>query len=66
MPVPKRKTSRARRDSRQSCKFIRPRPIYACPTCAEPNLPHQACPACGHYQGRQVIEGASKSKKPAA
>jgi large subunit ribosomal protein L32 len=32
--------------------------VVLCPKCREPVLPHRACPACGHYKGRQVTEGA--------
>ena len=55
MPVPKRKTSKARRDQRQSCKFIRPQSIAGCSNCESPNLPHQVCKDCGFYKGRKVL-----------
>lgn len=61
MPVPKRKTSKARRDSRQSCKFIRPKAIAACAQCKEPIAPHQACKECGFYKGKKVL--ATKSER---
>lgn len=56
MPVPKRKTSRARRDKRQSCKFIRPKAFTACSHCSEAINPHQVCLRCGHYKGRKIIK----------
>ncbi len=55
MPVPKRKTSKSRRDMRQSTKFIRPQALATCKQCNEPNLPHQACVECGYYKGRKVV-----------
>ena len=55
MPVPKRKTSRSRRDMRQSTKFLRPQAMTACSQCREPNLPHQVCETCGYYKGRKVL-----------
>lgn len=55
MPVPKRKTSKSRRDKRSSTKFIRPQAITACQNCQEPLSPHQACPTCGYYKGKKVI-----------
>lgn len=55
MPVPKRKTSKSRRDMRQSTKFIRPQAITSCTECNEPNLPHQICVSCGFYKGRKVV-----------
>jgi len=55
MPVPKRKTSKARRDQRASTKFIRPQAIVSCSNCSEPLSPHQACAACGFYKGVKVL-----------
>lgn len=55
MPVPKRKTSKARRDQRQSCKFIRPAAFSACKNCESPIGGHQVCADCGFYKGRKVI-----------
>ncbi len=55
MPVPKRKTSKSRRDKRQSCKFIRPKAFTACSNCSEFLNPHQACLRCGFYKGRKIL-----------
>ncbi len=55
MPVPKRKTSKSRRDKRQSTKFLRPQAITMCNNCGHPLLPHQACESCGFYKGIKVI-----------
>jgi large subunit ribosomal protein L32 len=55
MPVPKRKTSKSRRDQRQSCKFIRPKPFSECKQCNEPVSGHQVCLNCGFYKGRKVL-----------
>jgi large subunit ribosomal protein L32 len=30
--------------------------LTTCPQCREPKLPHTACPTCGTYRRRQVIE----------
>lgn len=29
--------------------------LSACPQCGEPKQPHRVCPACGAYNGEQVI-----------
>ena len=45
MAVPKRKTSKARRDSRRSSNWKLSIPgIVACPQCHEPKMPHHVCP----------------------
>ena len=57
MAVPKRKTSKARRDKRRSNVWKLETPgIVACPNCGAYNLPHRACKACGMYNGRQVLK----------
>ena len=57
MAVPKGKVSRQRRDKRRSSvwKLTAPQ-LVACPNCGELVMPHRACPACGQYKGRTVIE----------
>lgn len=55
MPVPKRKTSKARRDQRQSSKFIRPQSFAGCSNCESPILPHNVCKDCGFYKGKKVL-----------
>jgi large subunit ribosomal protein L32 len=29
--------------------------LSSCPQCAAPYVTHRVCPACGYYNGRQVI-----------
>jgi large subunit ribosomal protein L32 len=57
MPVPKRKRSRARRDSRFANKGVKVKSFSKCPTenCSAPALPHQACKECGRYKGVKVL-----------
>ena len=56
MAVPKGKVSRQRRDKRRSSvwKLTAPQ-LVACPNCGELIMPHRACPACGQYKGRVVL-----------
>nr|MBO2493211.1 50S ribosomal protein L32 [Clostridia bacterium] len=56
MAVPKRKTSRARRDKRRAQWKVTVPSIVRCPQCGEPKLSHRACRHCGYYKRRQVIE----------
>jgi large subunit ribosomal protein L32 len=30
--------------------------LSSCPECGEAKLPHHACPSCGYYKGKKVIE----------
>jgi large subunit ribosomal protein L32 len=54
-PVPKKRTSRARRDSRRSHHALTAPTLAACNTCSAMKQPHVVCPACGSYKGRQVL-----------
>jgi large subunit ribosomal protein L32 len=55
MPVPKRKRSRARRDSRHANKSLKVKVFTKCLQCEHPLPTHQACPECGHYKGVKVL-----------
>jgi large subunit ribosomal protein L32 len=55
MPVPKRKRSRARRDSRFANKGLEVKNFSSCSNCKDPVLPHQVCMSCGYYKGRKVM-----------
>jgi large subunit ribosomal protein L32 len=59
MPVPKRKRSRPRRDSRFANKGLTALSIVRCSTadCGVALMPHQLCKMCGYYRGVQVISG---------
>ncbi len=57
MAVPKRKTSKARRDKRRASAYRLVKPtITECPQCHEPKLPHRVCRACGYYRNREVLD----------
>ncbi len=61
MAVPKRRTSRSKRDMRRANhdKVAAPN-LIACPKCGEPVVAHRACASCGHYKGRLVKPGTAK------
>ena len=54
MPNPKRRHSKARRDSRRAHDHLTAPGKSECPNCHEPRLPHRVCPHCGYYKGRPV------------
>ena len=53
MAVPKKKTSKARRDSRRAQHGIEASVVATCENCRSPKLPHRVCPTCGTYRGRE-------------
>ncbi|RME86254.1 MAG: 50S ribosomal protein L32 [Zetaproteobacteria bacterium] len=55
MAVPKKKTSKMKRDQRRSHHALRMPGMSECPNCGDWMMPHRACPSCGHYRGREVI-----------
>jgi large subunit ribosomal protein L32 len=64
-PLPKRKTSHARQGERRQQLKLSATALMDCPQCHNPKVPHQACPTCGYYNGREavVIENKDKKKK---
>lgn len=56
MPVPKRKTSKSRRDKRSANKGLAFRSVAECLTCQAPVNPHQVCHQCGYYKGVKVLQ----------
>ncbi len=60
MPNPKRRHSKARTARRRAHDSLRARSFSECPNCHEQRLPHRACPKCGYYNGREVMEVESE------
>jgi large subunit ribosomal protein L32 len=54
MPNPKRRHSKTRTAKRRTHDSLTPASTGECPQCRERKLPHQVCPHCGFYRGRQV------------
>ncbi len=65
MPVPKRKQSRSRRDSRSANKGIVAKPFSICktPNCFASLPGHTVCRECGIYKGLQVISCSKAFEK---
>lgn len=61
MAVPKKKTTRARRDLRRYSSAYRLHAVQSvqCKNCNAPILPHRICGECGHYDGKQVVAAKS-------
>lgn len=56
MAVPKRKTSKARRDKRKANWKLTAPNLATCSKCGELMMPHHACKACGTYNKKVVLE----------
>jgi len=56
--VPKKRTSKMRRDRRRAGNnnLRTPVQVIQCPKCKEPVMPHRACASCGTYKGREVLQ----------
>ncbi|MGH3226630.1 MAG: 50S ribosomal protein L32, partial [Streptosporangiaceae bacterium] len=60
MPNPKRRHSKRRTSTRRAHDALSAPSLSECPNCHERKLPHRACPHCGHYRDREVMEVAEK------
>lgn len=58
MAVPKKRTSKQKKGQRRSHWKLSAPNVSRCASCNEPAMSHQACPSCGTYRGRKVIEAA--------
>ena len=56
MANPKRRHSQARTSKRRAHDHLTPHSLSECPNCHERKMPHRACPKCGYYKGREVLE----------
>lgn len=61
--TPKKRKPKGRRNQRRSHHHVAVPAIVACPHCRTPILSHAACPTCGTYRGRTVIDIAARETK---
>ncbi|MCL4134936.1 UNVERIFIED_CONTAM: hypothetical protein GTU68_029232 [Idotea baltica] len=59
MAVPKKRTSKSKRNMRRSHDSLTRSYAIVCPNCGESQERHRACSACGQYKGSQVFEPKS-------
>jgi large subunit ribosomal protein L32 len=55
MAVPKKRTASSKRDMRRSHHAKTRQRLQPCPRCKQLLPAHMACPNCGTYKGREVI-----------
>ncbi len=56
MAVPKRRTSKQRKRTRDTHKTAPAIVVQPCPQCGAAKRPHRVCAECGYYAGRQRVE----------
>lgn len=56
MAVPKRKTTKSKRNMRRSHDALVGTQTQECPNCGEMKRAHHICSACGHYGDREILE----------
>jgi large subunit ribosomal protein L32 len=61
MAVPKKKTSKSRRNMRRAHHALTVPSSVECSNCGEMKRPHHICGACGHYDGREVVATAAET-----
>ena len=61
MGLPKRKVSHARQGDRRAHLALTAPSLVECSHCHQMRRSHHACPNCGYYGGRQVIQPKTKS-----
>lgn len=58
--VPKKRHTKSSRNQRRMHLFLAKPTLATCPKCGKPVKSHIACPACGFYKGKEVIDVLSK------
>ena len=63
MAVPKRRTSKARKNSRRANWKLTAPSLMSCPQCHEMKIAHRVCGNCGYYNGKLVVASKAAEKK---
>ena len=62
MAVPKKKTSKSKRNMRRSHHALSAVKSMVCDNCGERKLAHHVCGSCGYYNGRHVTAISSDAE----
>lgn len=65
MPVARQRHTKARRDRARVHHAIKPKKLVACTNCKEKIPSHVACPKCGYYKGKEVVDTMKRINKKA-
>lgn len=63
MAVPKKKTSKSKKNMRRSHLALDTNAVNECPKCGELVRPHHVCESCGTYNKKEIIVNADKETK---
>jgi large subunit ribosomal protein L32 len=55
MAVPQNRVTRSRRNMRRAHDALVAGNPQECSNCGELKRPHHVCPACGHYDSKEVV-----------
>lgn len=62
MAVPKKKKSKSKTAMHRANKGLKAESLQECANCGEKTRPHNVCPACGFYAGKEVAPKKRKAK----
>ncbi|MBT5338328.1 50S ribosomal protein L32 [Candidatus Falkowbacteria bacterium] len=62
MSVPKHRKTHSKTRMGRSHDALKVAQPALCPECKAPIKAHRACPACGHYKGKQVLRNKADVK----
>jgi large subunit ribosomal protein L32 len=65
MPVARKRHTKARRDRARVFYKLTPKSLITCPNCKAKIGAHVACPKCGYYKGKEVVDTMKKVNKKA-
>jgi len=63
MPVPPKHRSRSKKRRGWAHLALKKTQLFACTHCKKMIVPHQACPFCGYYKGKEVVSHRVKKEK---
>ena len=63
MAVPKKHTTKSKRNQGRMHLFLRASSLIKCDHCGKEKLPHKICQNCGYYKGTEVINVLAKLEK---
>lgn len=63
MAVPKKRTTKSRRDKRRLHIFLKKPTLVKCKKCGKQVIPHTVCSFCGYYKEKEIINVFGKLDK---